>query len=160
MHLGTFGDQIVRPASCTEFQERSYFEMTVGAGVSSYLYQAKKSVIFYTEIFSPASLRSDKHLVAVAAARELLQWEHTAECKPGTVSRKDKIRPHLLQNNSKIPINTHNLFWYIPEVMSPQELFSSCLQKPLGRKAYGRHVGRTRPDGYEEAEGTHLENQV
>lgn len=56
--------------------------------------------------------------------------------------------------------NTHNLFWYIPEVMSPQQLFSSLQQKPQGRKAYEMHVGRTRPDGYKKAELACLENLV
>lgn len=36
------------------------------------------------------------------AVRELLQWEHTAEYKPGIVSKRDKFRPNLLQNNSPI----------------------------------------------------------
>lgn len=27
-------------------------------------------------------------------------------------------------------------------------------------ETFGRRVGRARPDGYEEAEGTHLENRV
>lgn len=38
----------------------------------------------------------------VTAVRELLQWEHTAEYKPGIVSKRDKFRPNLLQNNSPI----------------------------------------------------------
>lgn len=33
--------------------------------------------------------------------RELPQWEHTAADKPGIVSKEDKIRPNLLQNNSE-----------------------------------------------------------
>lgn len=39
---------------------------------------------------------------AVMAVRKLLQWEHTAEYKPGIVSKRDKFRPNLLQN--KFPI--------------------------------------------------------
>lgn len=39
---------------------------------------------------------------AVMSARELLQWEHTAEYRPGIVSKRDKFRPNLLQNNPPI----------------------------------------------------------
>lgn len=39
---------------------------------------------------------------AVTSVRELLQREHTAEYKPGTVSKRDKFRPNLLQNNSPV----------------------------------------------------------
>jgi len=39
---------------------------------------------------------------SVTSARELLQWEHTAEHKSGIVSKRDKFRPNLLQNNSPI----------------------------------------------------------